>query len=87
MQGVLSGLSLAAGCGVGVFARWCWSYLELPVPVPSRRSQRLVLLLAAIGCVVVAVIFLRQASELSPQACAWPSTGADARTPRAMDST
>lgn len=61
MQGVLSGLSLAAGYATGVALRWCWAYLELPVP--SRPVQRLLLALAALVCLVVAVIFLRQASE------------------------
>ncbi len=61
MQGVLSGLSLAAGYATGVALRWCWAYLELPVP--SRPAQRLLLALAALACLVVAVIFLRQASE------------------------
>lgn len=61
MQGVLSGLSLAAGYAAGVALRWCWSYLELPVP--SRRVQRVLLALAAVACLIVAVTFLRQASD------------------------
>lgn len=32
-QGLLAGVSLSAGYGLGVFARWLWAYLELP---PSR---------------------------------------------------
>ena len=31
-QGVLSGCSLAAGYGIGVFGRWLWAYMELPQP-------------------------------------------------------
>ena len=31
-QGVLSGCSLAAGYGIGVFWRWLWDYMELPKP-------------------------------------------------------
>src|ERR1700730_5405245 len=27
-QGVLSGCSLAAGYGIGVFGRWLWAYME-----------------------------------------------------------
>jgi len=61
MQGVVSGLSLAAGYGLGVFGRWLWRYLELPVPAP--RHQRIVTIIAAILCIVTALIFLRQASE------------------------
>jgi uncharacterized membrane protein len=30
-QGVLSGFSLAAGYGIGVFGHWLWAYLELPL--------------------------------------------------------
>ena len=29
-QGVLSGLSLAAGYGIGVFGHWLWTDMELP---------------------------------------------------------
>lgn len=61
MQGVVSGLSLAAGYGLGVFGRWLWRYLELPVP--AARHQRIVTIAAAIVCIVTALLFLRQASE------------------------
>lgn len=60
-QGVLSGCSLAAGYGIGVFGRWLWSYLELPIPRAS--ISRIIKLIAAIGCILVAVAFLRQATE------------------------
>ncbi|MCC5795086.1 MAG: alpha/beta-hydrolase family protein [Chromatiales bacterium] len=61
MQGVLSGCSLAAGYGVGVFGRWLWRYLELPVPRPAL--QRLATLLAAAVLLVTALLFLRQAAD------------------------
>jgi uncharacterized membrane protein len=61
MQGVLSGLSLAAGYGVGVFGRWFWQYLELPVP--GRRARQVVAATGAVLCLVLAFGFLRQASE------------------------
>jgi uncharacterized membrane protein len=60
-QGVLSGCSLAAGYGIGVFGRWLWSYLELPIPRAS--ISRIIKLIAAIVCILVAVAFLRQATE------------------------
>lgn len=61
MQGVLSGFSLAAGYGLGVFARWLWGYLELPVARPLL--QRLATLLAALLLLVTALLFLRQAAD------------------------
>jgi len=60
-QGVLSGFSLAAGYGIGVFGRWLWAYMELPQPEGGLR--RGVKLAAATGCAVVAVIFLWQAAR------------------------
>jgi len=60
-QGVLSGCSLAAGYGIGVFGRWLWAYMELPRP--KGRLLRVAKLAAATGCAVVAVIFLWQAAR------------------------
>ena len=60
-QGVLSGFSLAAGYGIGVFGRWLWAYMEFPQPKGGLR--RVVELAAATGCAVVAVIFLWQAAR------------------------
>jgi uncharacterized membrane protein len=60
-QAVLSGCSLAAGYGIGVFGRWLWTYLELPVPRAS--ISRIIKLGAAILCIFVAIAFLRQATE------------------------
>jgi uncharacterized membrane protein len=59
-QGVLSGFSLAAGYGIGVFGRWLWAYMELPQL--KGRLLRVAKLAAATGCAVVAIIFLRQAA-------------------------
>lgn len=58
-QGVLSGFGLAAGYGIGVFGQWLYMYLELPAP----RGLRAAKLLAAVGCLVVAGIFLRRAAQ------------------------
>jgi uncharacterized membrane protein len=58
---VLSGFSLAAGYGIGVFGRWLWEYMELPQPKGGLR--RVVELTAATGCAVVAVVFLFQAAR------------------------
>jgi uncharacterized membrane protein len=60
-QGVLSGLSLAAGYGIGVCGRWLWAYTELPQP--KGRLRRVAALAAASGCAVVAVIALGQAAS------------------------
>jgi uncharacterized membrane protein len=60
-QGLLSGCSLAAGYGIGVFGRWLWTYMELP----QRKGPllRVAKLAAATGCAVVALIFLWQAAR------------------------
>lgn len=55
-QGVLSGLSLAAGYGIGVFGRWLWAYMELPQP--KGPLLRIAKRAAAVGCAIVAVIYL-----------------------------
>ena len=60
-QGVLSGCSLAAGYGVGVFWRWLWDYMELPKP--QGRVLRIAKLVAAIVCTLVAFAFLWQAAQ------------------------
>ncbi len=54
-QGVLSGCSLAAGYGIGVFSYWLWSYMELPQP---KVLLRMATLAAAAGCAVVVIISL-----------------------------
>ncbi|WP_349436887.1 alpha/beta-hydrolase family protein [Pararhizobium sp. A13] len=61
MQGVLSGCSLAAGYGLGVFGRWLWFYLELPGVMPDvERGVKAAALLVA-GATAIA--FLWQASR------------------------
>lgn len=61
VQGVISGLSFAAGYALGCLGHWLWAYLELPEPGP--RVERIVKLVAAVVCAVIAAGFLRQASE------------------------
>lgn len=61
MQGVLSGLSFAAGYGFGVAAVAIWNYLQLPV-----LSARVALIAHSVGgvlCALVAVSFLWQATH------------------------
>jgi uncharacterized membrane protein len=61
LQGVLSGLSLAAGYGVGVFGGWLWSFLELP---QARGRARRVLVAAGAAPVLALVLaFLARATE------------------------
>lgn len=56
MQGVVSGLSLAAGYGVGAFGCWLWAYMELPQP--KGRLVHVAKLAVAIGCAVLAAVSL-----------------------------
>lgn len=58
-QGIVSGVSLAAGYGVGVSGAWLWNYLELPHPSP--RVERIVTLVAGAICAAIAIAFLVQA--------------------------
>lgn len=60
-QGVLSGVSLAAGYGIGVFGRWLARYMELPQP--AERRLRLAKYVSAFVCGAVALAFLWQAAE------------------------
>jgi uncharacterized membrane protein len=61
LQGVLSGCSLAAGYGIGVFVRWLWTWLELPKLRPA--VDRVIKIGTALVFVVVALTFLWEASE------------------------
>ncbi|WP_018141388.1 alpha/beta-hydrolase family protein [Thioalkalivibrio sp. ALJ7] len=61
VQGILSGLSLAAGYGLGVFLHWLWSYLELPEF--SDRTHNVLVLIAGGGAAVIVLVFLWQATE------------------------
>ena len=60
LQGVLSGVALAAGYGLGVFGRWLWLYLELPVV--HGRPRWVIKGVLGLICVGIAVVFLLQAS-------------------------
>lgn len=60
LQGLLSGVALAAGYGIGVAGRWVWLYLELPVARGRRRW--LVKGLLGLVCLGIALVFLVQAS-------------------------
>ena len=61
IQGILSGLSFAAGYGLGVATVALWSYLQLPV----LRSRTAIIFksIAALLCLLVAVSFLWQAAH------------------------
>ncbi|WP_323844089.1 alpha/beta hydrolase [Microbulbifer magnicolonia] len=59
-QGVISGLSFAAGYGVGVLGVWLWSFLELPKP--GERAQRLFEWVATGVCTLLALGFLWRGS-------------------------
>lgn len=60
MQAVLSGVSASAGYGIGVFASWLWAYVGLPSP--PGRVQRVILYVASVICILIALLFLWQAS-------------------------
>ena len=60
LQGLLSGLALAAGYGIGVLGRGLWRWLELPAA--SGRSRWLINGALGLLCIGVAVAFLIQAS-------------------------
>ena len=61
MQGVVSGLSLAAGYAVGAFGHWLWEYLELPQP-RRRLVVRIIQWGAAVFCLTLALVFLWRAT-------------------------
>lgn len=60
IQGVLSGLSFAAGYGVGVGSVWLWHYLQLPMF--RSRWARLMKEVAAVLCALIAGSFVWQAN-------------------------
>lgn len=39
IQGIISGLALAAGYGLGVFGIWLWKYLEMPQPKDKMQTN------------------------------------------------
>ncbi|SEP59548.1 Uncharacterized membrane protein [Devosia sp. YR412] len=55
-QGVLCGCAFAAGYGIGVFLEWLWDYLELKWSSPRLASW--IGRLTALGCLVLALVFL-----------------------------
>ncbi|MCH8559040.1 MAG: alpha/beta-hydrolase family protein [Balneolia bacterium] len=59
-QGIVSGLSFAAGYGIGVLAIWIWMYLGLPKMTAKIRKYAQIG--AASVCVITGIIFLRQAN-------------------------
>lgn len=61
MQGLLAGISFAAGYGLGVLWRWLWAYMELPEP--GARMLRAVNMALLSACLVVAALFLWRAAE------------------------
>lgn len=80
MQGVVSGCSLAAGYGIGIFGSWLWSYMELMQP--NGRVLRVAQTTAATGCAIVTIVSLghapgwqnsiRELMELAPVETAYP---------------
>lgn len=61
VQGLLSGLSFAAGYAIGVAAHWLWINLELPTP--SARATRLVQKIAFGLCLLVVLGYLWQSAN------------------------
>ena len=61
IQGVLSGLTFAAGYGVGVAAAFLWNHLQLPLV--QGRARLISRVVAATVTTAVAVSFLWQASH------------------------
>jgi uncharacterized membrane protein len=61
VQGILSGMALAAGYGVGVFFVWLWRYLELPTPNATARTGQQVG--DGPGVAIVMISFLWRATE------------------------
>lgn len=60
VQGLVSGVALAAGYAIGALLRWLWGYLELPEL--RGRNARIVTSAAATVCAVIALTFLWRAS-------------------------
>jgi uncharacterized membrane protein len=60
LQGILSGLSLAAGYGLGVGLQALWDYLGLPRS--NGRLHRTFVMLAGAVCLIIAMVFLYQAA-------------------------
>lgn len=61
VQGVISGVSMAAGYGIGVLLVWLWRYFELPSV--GAKTTRVLRWLAAGVCIFLALGFLWQATH------------------------
>ncbi|WP_078084308.1 alpha/beta hydrolase [Microbulbifer mangrovi] len=61
VQGVISGVAMAAGYGIGVLLVWLWHYFELPTV--GARAARLLRWFAAGFCIFLALAFLWQATQ------------------------
>lgn len=61
IQGIISGISMAAGYAAGVLGCVLWRYFELPYP--SARIQRIIHTTVAVLCGLLAISFLFQASQ------------------------
>ncbi len=61
IQGVISGLGMAAGYLIGVLSVWLWRYLYLPSP--PKRVQYVLKLAAAVFCTLLVISFLWQAGR------------------------
>lgn len=60
-QGALAGGCFAIGYSAGVLWRRLWHYLELPEP--SSRARSIANALAAVGCLLVVIVFLWRTAE------------------------
>ncbi|MCH8569703.1 MAG: alpha/beta-hydrolase family protein [Balneolales bacterium] len=59
-QGIVTGLSFAAGYGIGVLTIWLWMYLGLP-----RMSAKIKIysqIVSASVCIFIGILFLREAN-------------------------
>lgn len=61
IQGLISGLSFAAGYGLGAALEWLWSYLQLKRLKPE--VSRWVMRVAGVGCLILVGSFLWRASR------------------------
>jgi uncharacterized membrane protein len=61
VQGVVSGLCMAAGYAVGALGVWLWRFLHLPAP--RERVQHIAYIVAAVLCGLLVIVFLWQASR------------------------
>lgn len=61
VQGLISGLSFAAGYAFGIAGRWIWISLHLPTTPP--RTTRIIKRVAFALCLIVAAIYLWQSAN------------------------